>query len=82
MVLKYIDSMCISVGCSGGAAAFDETESLTVLDYTSQYQLNEGLRLFVKVENLFDEQVIIARTPDGARPNKDRTASVGFELIF
>jgi Fe(3+) dicitrate transport protein len=34
------------------------------------------------VDNLLDEQAIVSRQPDGARPNKPRTASVGFELSF
>ena len=37
---------------------------------------------FMKVENLFDEQAIVSRQPDGARPNKPRTASVGVEYRF
>ena len=80
--VKYIDEMCIAVGCTGAAADFDETESLLRVDLVSHYQWSDGLKLFAKLENLADEQVIIARTPDGARPNKGRTASVGFELTF
>jgi Fe(3+) dicitrate transport protein len=80
--VKYIDEMCIAVGCTGTAADFDKTESLLRVDLVSHYQLSDRLKLFAKLENLADEQVIIARTPDGARPNKGRTASVGFELNF
>jgi Fe(3+) dicitrate transport protein len=80
--IKYIDEMCIAVGCTGAASDFDETESLFSVDLVSHYQWSDGLTLFAKVENLADEQVIIARTPDGARPNKGRTAALGFELKF
>ena len=38
--------------------------------------------VFLKVENLFDEEAIVSRQPDGARPNKPRTASVGVEWTF
>ena len=38
--------------------------------------------LFFKAENLFDEQAIVSRQPDGARPNKPRTASLGFNWMF
>ena len=80
--VKYIDEMCIAVGCTGAAADFDKTESLLSIDLVSHYQWSDALKLFAKVENLADEQVVIARTPDGARPNKGRTAALGFELKF
>jgi Fe(3+) dicitrate transport protein len=38
--------------------------------------------VFLKVENLFDERDIVSRQPDGARPNKPRTASLGVEYRF
>ena len=74
--------MCIVVGCTGRAADFDRTQSLLSVDFVSHYALSDSLNLFAKIENLADEQVIIARTPDGARPNKGRTAALGFELTF
>ena len=80
--IKYIDEMCIVVGCTGRAADFDRTQSLLSVDFVSHYALSDSLNLFAKIENLADEQVIIARTPDGARPNKGRTAALGFELTF
>ena len=80
--IKYIDEMCIVVGCTGRAADFDRTQSLLSVDFVTHYALSDSLNLFAKIENLADEQVIIARTPDGARPNKGRTAALGFELTF
>ncbi len=81
LVAKYSDEMCISLGCNRGDR-FDETESLFVVDYISRYQLQDNAVVFLKVENLFDEQSIVSREPDGARPNKPRTASVGVEYNF
>lgn len=80
-VAKYVDELCMSVGCEGGAAR-DQTEDLFVLDYISRYALNDGAVVFLKVENLLDERAIVSRQPDGARPNKPRTASVGVEWQF
>ncbi len=80
-VLKYIDDSCVSIGCerTGGG----KTEALTVIDYISRYQLKgSDTELFLKVENVFDQQKIISRTPDGARPNKPRTLSIGTEISF
>ncbi len=44
--------------------------------------LNDGAAVYLKVENLLDERAIVSRQPDGARPNKPRTAYVGVEWRF
>jgi len=80
LVVKYMDETCVSVGCDRVADPFGETESLLVADLISRYALTDRAVVFAKVENLFDEQVIVARTPDGARPNKPRTGFVGIEF--
>lgn len=81
-VAKYIDEMCVVTGCNNAANAFDETESLVVVDLVSHYPLASDVDVFVKVENVFDEQKIVARTPDGARPNKPLTLSLGMTHRF
>jgi Fe(3+) dicitrate transport protein len=81
-VAKYIDEMCMDIGCNNGGDRFDRSEDLFVVDYISRYTLANEATLFLKVENLFDEQAIVSRQPDGARPNKPRTASVGVEWVF
>ena len=80
VVVKYIDEMCIAVGCNRSGGGFKATESLISADYVGRYQWRPKTELFFKLENVFDRQVIISRTPDGARPNKRRTASIGFSL--
>lgn len=81
-VAKYIDEMCMDVGCNNGGTKFDRSEDLFVVDYISRYAVNSDAVVFLKVENVFDEQAIVSRQPDGARPNKPRTASVGVEWNF
>jgi Fe(3+) dicitrate transport protein len=80
-VAKYVDEMCMSAGCNRGDR-FDRSEDLFVVDYISRYAFSDATTVFLKVENLFDERAIVSRRPDGARPNKPRTASVGFEWVF
>ncbi len=82
IVARYIDEMCVSVGCNRNGDAFDRTEDLFVLDFISRYRLTAGGIVYAKVENLLDEQAIVSRTPDGARPNKPLTASVGLQWTF
>ena len=81
-VAKYIDEMCMDIGCNNGGTRFDRSEDLFVVDYISRYTLANDAIVFLKVENLFDEQAIVSRQPEGARPNKPRTASVGVEWVF
>jgi Fe(3+) dicitrate transport protein len=55
---------------------------LFVVDLISKYELAENTSVYFKVENAFDEQQIVSRAPDGARPNKPRTISTGVVVNF
>ena len=81
LVAKYIDKMCISVGCDMDNKR-ETTESVFVVDLISRYGVTDNAELFVKVENLLDSERIVSRTPDGARPNKPQTVSAGISLTF
>ena len=81
-VAKYIDEMCMDIGCNNGGSRYDRSEDLLVVDYISRYAFNDSALVFLKVENLFDERAIVSRQPDGARPNKPRTAMLGVEWTF
>lgn len=81
-VIKYIDEMCVSVGCNRSNSPQANTDDLLVMDLISRYRLNTATEVFLKVENLFDEQNIVSRAPDGARPNKTRMAMVGIQYDF
>lgn len=81
-VAKYIDEMCMNVGCDDSGNRFERSEDLFVVDFISRFNVSPGAVAYLKVENLFDEQAIVSRQPDGARPNKPRTASVGVEWAF
>lgn len=81
LVAKYTDEMCSDIGCNNGTR-LDRTEAFVVVDLISRYNLNPATVVFAKLENSLDEEAIVSRLPDGARPNKPRTASVGVELSF
>ncbi|MFD2631540.1 TonB-dependent receptor family protein [Idiomarina piscisalsi] len=82
LVAKYADEMCVSTGCNRTNSQFDRTESVFVTDFVSRYEMNNNMAVYFKVENLFDQQKIVARSPHGARPNKPQTASFGVEYTF
>ena len=81
-VLKYIDSMCVEIGCNRDASALAESDSFMVLDIGTRYAVTEDIAAFVKLENAFDQRAIVSRQPDGARPNKPLTAMLGVEWVF
>lgn len=81
-VVKYIDELCMSIGCNNDGDAFNRSEDLLVVDLISRYAVTDDVVAYLRVENMFDEQAIVSRLPDGARPNKPRTASIGFEWNF
>lgn len=81
-VAKYIDETCVSIGCNDSDSRFDRTDALFTMDLISRYQLEAGPEVFLKVENVFDRQEIIARQPFGARPNIDRTVYAGVIVDF
>ncbi|TQV85125.1 TonB-dependent receptor [Exilibacterium tricleocarpae] len=75
---NYVDEVCVRASCE----AFEETDDSLTVDLSGNYQLTEQLNLFARVENLTGEEDILGRQPYGARPNKDRTASVGVRFSF
>lgn len=77
-----MDETCVSVGCQRENDPLQVTEALLTMDWVSRYPLSEQTTVFLKVDNIFDEQVIISRLPYGARPNKPQTVSVGFDYRF
>ncbi|KGM05817.1 TonB-dependent receptor [Methylophaga thiooxydans] len=81
-VVKYIDETCVSIGCNESNSRLDRTDALTTVDLMSRYRLDLGPVVFVKVENLFDRQEIISRSPFGARPNIERTVWAGASIDF
>ncbi|MGM0564421.1 MAG: TonB-dependent receptor family protein, partial [Pseudomonadota bacterium] len=81
-VVKYLDESCSAAGCNNTASELDETENLTVVDWISRYALSSDTNVSLRVANLLDEQSIVSRSPDGARPNKPQTISVGLSHQF
>lgn len=81
---NYSDEMCVDFECerSNLDNAFYETDSYWIVNFVSHYQINDMAQVYVKVDNVFDEQKIVSRNPAGARPNKPRTAYVGLMLNF
>jgi Fe(3+) dicitrate transport protein len=52
------------------------------VDLVGNYPVNDILQVYARVENIFDEQVIVSRSPAGARPIKPRSFIAGLALQF
>ena len=59
-----------------------QTDNSLILDLSANYQFNDKINFFGRIENLSDSENILARQPYGARPNKDRIATVGTRFMF
>jgi len=58
------------------------TNSLTVLDFSGSYDINDDSNLYLKVDNIFEAVESVSRRPFGARPSKPRQVVVGYKLSF
>ena len=57
-------------------------DSLTTVDWTSNYHVNDNVSVQLKVQNLTDEVQIVSRRPLGARPNKPRSVVASAKYRF
>lgn len=61
-------------------ARFGKTDSYTVVDFSTYYDVKKNLKLFGGVHNLFEEEYIVSRQPHGPRPGIDRIWFVGVQM--
>jgi len=82
--VSYMDETCVNTTCdrSGVNDRFLKTDDFIVVDWTAGYALAADTRVYAKVNNLLDEDAIVARKPDGARPNMPRTFYMGVNWEF
>ncbi|MFD2165460.1 TonB-dependent receptor family protein [Thalassotalea euphylliae] len=81
MIARYIDEMLEASG-DGVTLEGVTTEALTVVDLSASYDLGEWGSVYLKVDNVLDEQEIVSRRPYGARPIKPQQAMVGYQYSF
>lgn len=60
----------------------EEIPAYGVVDWTAKYQLNDGLNVYSRVDNIFDNEYLVSLRPFGARPGKARTFLVGLKQVF
>ena len=75
---SYVDAVCVRAACG----EFEKTDASTTMDLAGHYQISATTSVSFKLENVTDSEDILGRQPYGARPNKSRTASVGFRITL
>ncbi len=79
----FISSMCVDNRCERGLDNnFRKTDSYLTVDLSASVPVTESVDLFARVDNLLDDESIVARSPAGARVNKPRTGYLGARLRF
>jgi Fe(3+) dicitrate transport protein len=81
LLFKYVSEMSEAAGTNTELDGLFSDEIMQ-LDFSSWYQVNDRLKVYGKIDNITDEQVIVSRRPFGARPGKPRQAIVGVKYSF
>jgi Fe(3+) dicitrate transport protein len=75
------DTQVIQAGAGLVADARGGTiDSFFTVDLRAGYLLNERIKLFVNAHNLFDEEYVASRLPEGPRPGTPLTVLGGMEI--
>ncbi len=67
-------------GAGNPDARYGKTDSYFTTDISAFYRVNEAVKLFGGVQNLFDEQYVVSRQPYGARGGLPRFVYAGIEM--
>ena len=81
LLFKYITEMSEAAGSNTELEGLT-TDELIQVDFSAWYQVNKQIKLYGKVDNITDEEIIVSRRPFGARPGKPRQVIVGVKYSF
>ena len=73
---NYVAETCVQASCG----QFEKTDAWLTFDLSANYQFNDHINFYGRVDNLTDDKSIVARHPYGARPNLGRTAGIGVRI--
>jgi Fe(3+) dicitrate transport protein len=63
-------------------ARFGKIDSYFVADLSIHYSVSENTKLFATARNVFDEEYVVSRLPQGARPGMPQQLLIGVESQF
>jgi Fe(3+) dicitrate transport protein len=71
-----------AVAGSGPIPFEEKVDAALTVDLGASYALTDTFSLQARVQNLFDEEYIASRSPNGVRPGINRWAMVGFSVAY
>ena len=81
LLFKYISEMSEAAGTDTELEGL-LTDEIMQIDFSAWYQVNKQIKLYGKIDNVTDKEVIVSRRPIGARPGKPRQVIVGMKYSF
>ncbi len=67
-------------GIGARDARYGKTDNYFTTDVSAFYRINETVKFFGGVQNLFDEEYVVSRQPDGARGGLPQFVYAGIEM--
>ncbi len=67
-------------GAGDPDARYGKTDSYFTTDISGSYRINEVVKLFAGVQNVFDQEYVVSRQPDGARGGLPQFVYTGIEM--
>ena len=61
---------------------YGKIDSYFVADLSIHYSVSENTKLFATARNVFDEEYVVGRLPQGARPGMPQQLIIGVESQF
>lgn len=73
---NYVDDSCVFASCN----EFERLDDAFTVDWSVHVQITDDVEVYGLIENIFDKEALLGRLPYGARPNKDRSATMGVKV--
>ncbi|QBF82547.1 TonB-dependent receptor [Shewanella maritima] len=81
LVVRYVGEMLEASG-EGVVLSGVKTKALTTLDMSASYDFDTFGKVYLKADNVLDNQEIVSRRPYGARPSKPQQFQLGYQYQF
>ncbi|MDP7592486.1 MAG: TonB-dependent receptor [Litorilituus sp.] len=86
LIARYVDSMLEASGVKTESVSLPlegyQTKAHTIVDFSASYYLGDWGKVYLKADNILDEQQIVSRRPYGARPGKPQQLFIGYQYSF
>lgn len=75
---NYSGEVCVRASCGD----YEKVDAFAIANLSFHYDFSDSIQGFARIDNLADNNVLVARHPYGARPARPRTMLVGASASF